>query len=196
MVSLIKSKDRVRDVGEVFTPDFLVEQMLDQFPASAWDKSKNWLEPTCGNGQFILGILRRKLARGHSMLEALNTTFGADIMADNISECHMRIYKEIVLPQATAANLTRAAWNEFRWRIVCIVNTNIKRTKDSLAEDFSKWVCFSERPEKQRERMKNKVQEIFYLIDHGNSPTLGKIKDLTRSVDKVLFRELSALKRT
>jgi hypothetical protein len=61
---LTRSKERVRDLGEVFTPDFLVEKMLDLFPEDAWGEDKNWLEPTCGNGQFILGILRRKLSKG------------------------------------------------------------------------------------------------------------------------------------
>ena len=51
--AMVKSKERIRDVGEVFTPTVVVEKMLNLFPDDAWGKDKNWLEPTCGNGQFV-----------------------------------------------------------------------------------------------------------------------------------------------
>ena len=185
---LIKSKDRVKDVGEVFTPDFLVEQMLDQFPKDAWIKTKNWLEPTCGNGQFILGILHRKLGKHrYNIINALNTTFGCDIMTDNVSECHVRIYKEIVLPYAKKHKLTWEAWEELRYEIVCIVETNIKPTKDALTEDFTKWRHFEDRPQKQQSFMISKVKSIFRFIDEGTIPCTKNKTDLR------LFKELSTL---
>ena len=184
---LIKSKDRVRDVGEVFTPDFLVEQMLDQFPADAWEKNKNWLEPTCGNGQFILGVLRRKLAHGAKLLQALDTTFGCDVMADNVSECHIRIYNHIVLPYARSRKFR--GWENLRWKVVCIVENNIRLTKDSLQEDFTKWQWFTTTPKDNQVAMENKVKSIIDMIE-------GEVDlDLQSPLDKRLFEELSILTR-
>jgi hypothetical protein len=125
---LIKSKQRVKDAGEVFTPSFLVEKMLDGFPPEAWSKDKNWLEPTCGNGNFILGIINRKIDKRFSFIEAVNTTFGMDIMEDNIVECRQRIYQ-----QAALYDVKRDLWAE----IVCIVSNNIVLTKNSLDENWN-----------------------------------------------------------
>src|ERR1700678_788543 len=176
--SLIKSAKRVHDLGEVFTPDFLVERMLDQFPPDAWLPKKNWLEPTCGNGQFILGVLRRKLSHGHLLLRALDTTFGCDIMPDNISECHIRIYQEIVLPRAK---------NVERWQAACLVENNIRPTKDSLKEDFTKWQRFADLPQSHQDGMRRKIQSILDMVD-GNSAT-----NLKTDTDRRLFQELSFL---
>jgi hypothetical protein len=186
---LIKSSKRVRDLGEVFTPDFLVERMLDQFPVDAWGAKKNWLEPTCGNGQFILGIIRRKLSYGHGLLPALDTTFGTDIMPDNIGECHVRIYKEIVLPYATAKKITGARWKEFQCKVVCLVENNIRPTKDTLKEDFSKWRRFIDRPQLEQEKMKLAIQSVFELLDEKSD------SEPTTATGKRLFRELAALQK-
>ncbi len=59
----IKLKEK-REFGEVFTPEPLIEQMLDDFPADVWtDSTRTWLEPGCGVGNFILCVYRR-LMRG------------------------------------------------------------------------------------------------------------------------------------
>jgi hypothetical protein len=184
--TLIKSKDRVRDAGEVFTPDFLVEQMLDQFPAEAWEKTKNWLEPTCGNGQFIIGILKRKMSHGHKILEALDTVFGCDIMKDNVSECHMRIYDEIVMPYFKSKKSKN--WKGLRWKVACIVENNIRFTKDSLLEDFSKWRRFTSTSETYKTNMEAKIKSIIKIIDEGKNESA-----LKTAHDKRLFRELSRL---
>ena len=61
---LVKSTERVRDLGEVFTPAATVEDMLDMLPASMWaiHPSPTFLEPACGDGNFLIAILTRKLA--------------------------------------------------------------------------------------------------------------------------------------
>ena len=60
---LIKSPDRVKDVGEVFTPRRIVELMLDQpeITAKINDLSATFLEPSAGEGAFLVEILRRKM---------------------------------------------------------------------------------------------------------------------------------------
>jgi hypothetical protein len=102
---LVKSTDRVRDLGEVFTPSATVEAMLDLLPAEMWvpHPSPTFLEPACGDGNFLVAILRRKLKHVSSAfdtgalpagdnddalifhaLEALASIYAVDISIDNI----------------------------------------------------------------------------------------------------------------
>jgi type I restriction-modification system DNA methylase subunit len=60
-VRLMKSKQRVADHGEVFTPPWLVEAMLDQVKAESERIDSRFLEPACGSGNFLVPVLRRKL---------------------------------------------------------------------------------------------------------------------------------------
>jgi len=57
----IKSKKRVRDYGEVFTPDFIVNDMLDLIKNETERIESRFLEPACGDGNFLAPILERKL---------------------------------------------------------------------------------------------------------------------------------------
>jgi hypothetical protein len=89
----MKTKERVNSFGEVFTPQILVKEMLDKIPQS------DLLNPVkvisdiagCGNGNFLIEILNRRIASGISHLDALKTIYGVDIMADNIAECKQRL---------------------------------------------------------------------------------------------------------
>ncbi|TCJ37568.1 N-6 DNA methylase [Parafrankia sp. BMG5.11] len=97
--SLIKSKKRVADHGEVFTPDWLVEKMLDLVRGETERIDARFLEPACGSGNFLVPILRRKLAavelvygkstfeKRHYSLVALACCYGIEVLADNIAEC-------------------------------------------------------------------------------------------------------------
>ncbi|MHB1841558.1 MAG: hypothetical protein ACYCO4_00325 [Sulfobacillus sp.] len=62
---LVKSSERVRDLGEVFTPNTIVQEMLDLLPAEVWavHPASTFLEPACGDGNFLVAILGRKLER-------------------------------------------------------------------------------------------------------------------------------------
>lgn len=61
-MSLIKSKQRVADHGEVFTPAWLVDAMLDLVKGEAERIDARFLEPACGSGNFLVRVLQRKLA--------------------------------------------------------------------------------------------------------------------------------------
>ena len=61
-MTLIKSKQRVADHGEVFTPDWLVDSMLDLVKDETERLDSRFLEPACGSGNFLAKILKRKLA--------------------------------------------------------------------------------------------------------------------------------------
>ena len=89
--SLTKSKARVKELGEVFTPAALVTEMLDKLPADCWLPDKTFLEPSCGNGNFLVQILQRKLNNNHQPLQALSTIYGVDIMKDNVVESRKRM---------------------------------------------------------------------------------------------------------
>lgn len=98
-MSLIKSKQRVADHGEVFTPPWLVEAMLDLVKEETERIDSRFLESACGSGNFLVRILQRKLAAveakyGKSEFEkrqyallALMCCYGIELLGDNISEC-------------------------------------------------------------------------------------------------------------
>ncbi|KJV40123.1 DNA methyltransferase [Brevundimonas sp. KM4] len=98
-MSLIKSKKRVADHGEVFTPSWLVERMLDLVKGESERIDSRFLEPACGSGNFLVRILARKLDTvevkyGRSKFEkriyglvAVASCYGIELLADNIAEC-------------------------------------------------------------------------------------------------------------
>jgi hypothetical protein len=98
-MSLIKSKKRVADHGEVFTPPWMVEAMLNLVRDETERIDSRFLEPACGSGNFLVGVLSRKLAavevkfgqsefeKRHFALLALMCTYGIELLADNIVEC-------------------------------------------------------------------------------------------------------------
>ena len=98
-MSLIKSRKRVADHGEVFTPAWMVDAMLDLVKDESERIDSRFLEPACGSGNFIVKVLRRKLAaveskfgksdfeKQHYALLALMCIYGIELLADNIAEC-------------------------------------------------------------------------------------------------------------
>lgn len=98
-MNLVKSKRRVADHGEVFTPPWLVEKMLDLVKSETERIDSRVLEPACGSGNFLVPVLQRKLAAveakyGKSAFEkrqyallAVMCTYGIELLADNIGEC-------------------------------------------------------------------------------------------------------------
>jgi hypothetical protein len=98
-MSLFRSKQRVADHGEVFTPPWLVEAMLDLVKDETGRIDSRFLEPACGSGNFLVQVLRRKLVavelkycqsdfeRRHYALLALMCMYGIDLLTDNIAEC-------------------------------------------------------------------------------------------------------------
>jgi N-6 DNA Methylase len=100
---LIKSKRRVADHGEVFTPSWLVEKMLDLVKGETERIDSRFLEPACGSGNFLIPVLQRKLAaveakfgksdfeRRHYALLAVMCTYGVELLADNIAECRANL---------------------------------------------------------------------------------------------------------
>lgn len=86
---------RVKENGEIFTPKFLVDELLDRLdqsdPSLFSDPLKTFLDPTCGDGEFLAGALYRKLTNGIPFEQALSGIYGVDIMLDNVLECRRRL---------------------------------------------------------------------------------------------------------
>lgn len=98
-MNLIRSKKRVADHGEVFTPAWMVEAMLDLVKGETERIDARFLEPACGSGNFLVPVLKRKLAavelkfarsnfdkRQYALL-GLMCCYGIESLDDNIAEC-------------------------------------------------------------------------------------------------------------
>jgi hypothetical protein len=104
-MSLIKSKKRVADHGEVFTPPWMVEAMLDLVKGETERIDSRFLEPACGSGNFLVRVLQRKLGavelkfgksefeKRHYALLALMCIYGIELLADNIAECRANLHE-------------------------------------------------------------------------------------------------------
>jgi len=83
---------RVKSTGEVFTPTELVREMLEQIPVDQFtDPAKTFLDPSCGDGQFLGEVLIRKMENGSTFEQALETIYGVDLMQDNVDQCRERL---------------------------------------------------------------------------------------------------------
>ena len=107
----IKSKKRVAEHGEVFTNPREVNAMLDLVKQETQRIESTFLEPACGDGNFLDEIIRRKMkaisssrnpnykkdrpAYEKTMLIAVGSIYGIDIMHDNVKECVARLYKTV-----------------------------------------------------------------------------------------------------
>lgn len=111
---LIKSRERVKQFGEVYTPAWMVSDMCDMVPQLRLDDTTysledklnfTVLEPTCGNGNFLVELLRRKLHFAFSadeddlvinLFKAVSSLQGIDIQRDNVIETRERMHDIIV----------------------------------------------------------------------------------------------------
>ena len=129
--SQVKSKSRVRDRGEVFTAEREVNNILALTQATS-NRYWRFLEPACGNGNFLEVILRQRLEhlkqdriewhaknREFSVLKVLSTIYGVDIAEDNIAECKKRLRGVIFdyLPKKSS--------KEFLFAMNTIMDTNL-----------------------------------------------------------------------
>ena len=123
-----KRKTRRKQTAEDFTPDLLVQEMINKLPQGVWtDPSKTFLDNSAGNGNFLVAILRRKLSAGHSPLQAISTIYGVELMPDNVEEMKDRLLVE--LPTLTPEEVKKAR-KIIDHNIVC---------HDALTWDYENW---------------------------------------------------------
>lgn len=149
---LIKSKQRVADHGEVFTPAWMVEAMLDLVKEETERVDSRFLEPACGSGNFLVQIVRRKLAavelkygksefeRRHYALLALMCIYGIELQADNIAECRANVLEVIAeyLHLSKPDELYRAAYYVLSQNLVH-GDALTMRTHDGQPIAFAEW---------------------------------------------------------
>ncbi len=154
-----KSRDRIKNLGEVFTPEKYVEEMLDLIGKS---KSKVWsdlntffFEPCCGHGNIVVPIIRRRLNAIYStnksnnkkeetlyaIANTINTLWAIDIDKENIETCRQRILCEVLSFALEKLNELKVhvfvSKNfDFMAHVICAINWQIyeNETLSALAE--------------------------------------------------------------
>lgn len=110
-MNIVKSKKRVADHGEVFTPSWMVDSMLDLVQHESERIDSRFLEPACGSGNFLVKVLLRKLATvqktygqndfelKHHALLGLMCIYGVELLEDNADECRanlLEIFRQFI----------------------------------------------------------------------------------------------------
>lgn len=149
---LVKSKQRVADHGEVFTPSWMVEDMLDLVKSESERIDSRFLEPACGSGNFLKAVLVRKLRavearysksefeRRHYALFALMSIYGIELLADNILECRqnlLTIFAEFL--GATDVEVWRLAANNVLGANIIQGDALTLKTADEDPIEFPEW---------------------------------------------------------
>ena len=93
MSGIDRDRLRVKATSEVFTQTQDVQICLDEFEESVWlDVNQKFIDPSCGDGQFLSEVVIRKMERSGCTLEqALSTTYGVELMEDNVKLCKERL---------------------------------------------------------------------------------------------------------
>ena len=157
----VKSKQRVADHGEVFTADREVQAMCDLVKQETERIDSRFLEPACGDGNFLAVILKRKLAivkkkyrrsaydwERNSLL-ALGSMYGVDIMLDNAIACRQRLYEiwekeyKAVCKKECNDDTREAARFILKRNIVCGNALSLRRV-DPYGADTEEPIVFSE----------------------------------------------------
>ncbi len=150
--SLTKTKQRVADHGEVFTPAWMVEAMLDQVKDETDRIDSRFLEPACGDGNFLVQILKRKLIavelkygknefeKNHYALLGVMCIYGVELLPDNIIECRANLLSVFAeyLSLNHGDNIYRAAAYVLSQNLVH-GDAMKMRTSDNNAITFAEW---------------------------------------------------------
>lgn len=150
--SLVKSKKRVSDHGEVFTPAWIVEEMLDLVGDEAFRIDSRFLEPACGSGNFLKQVLKRKLSSAHrrfsksqfelqqhSML-ALMSIYGIELLDDNAMECRQNMLEVFAdtLKASESSEICRAAHRVLDTNII-VGDALTMLDKNGKSITFAEW---------------------------------------------------------
>lgn len=196
----VKSKQRVADHGEVFTNDREVNAMLDLVKQETERIDSRFLEPACGNGNFLAEVLNRKLSvvdsrYNTSQLEwekyaviAVSSIYGVDILEDNAKECRERLLE--IFDKRYSMLFKDKCKEECRGSIRFLLHRNIlwgdaldftnPETKSPIV--FSEWSIVSESMLKRRDYifkfLVEKTHQFSMFNDEGDAAAIDEpIKD-------------------
>ena len=161
MEKQIKSRKRVTDHGEVFTAQREVNAMLDLVKQETQRIDSRFLEPACGDGNFLAEILRRKLSvvrrkyqkspfdYERNAVLAVTSIYGVDLMLDNVLACRSRLFeiwdKEYsAVCRKEANNQTRAAVQFILSRNIVCGNALTMMCVDDCQQDTEEYIVFPE----------------------------------------------------
>ena len=179
-MSLFKSKQRVADHGEVFTPPWMVEAMLDLVKGETERIDSRFLEPACGSGNFLIQILKRKLAavelkfgksdfeKRHYALLSLMCTYGIELLADNIADCRSNMLEIL----ADYLNLNES--DDLHWAASYVLSQNLvhgdaltMRTSSGQAITFAEWGYLGKGKFQRRDFRLDVLTQMSALSEEG-----------------------------
>lgn len=187
-MSLIRSKQRVADHGEVFTPPWIVEAMLDLVKDETERIDARFLEPACGSGNFLVRVLKRKLTavdhrygqsdfeRRHYALLALMCIYGIELLADNIKECRANLLGKL------GEHMTLNESGDFYRAATYVLSQNLvhgdaltMRASDGQAITFAEWGYLGKGKFQRRDfRLENLTQSSAFSEEGSLFAHLGK----------------------
>ena len=197
--SQIKSKQRVAQRGEVFTAEREVNAMLDLVANECLRPDSRFLEPACGDGNFLSAILQRKLSelkrkykkspRDYEKLSivAIGSLYGVDIMNDNVEACRQRLFS--IWDEEYTAHCKADASDEARQAARFIISRNIINGNaltlmcvDAEGNDtkapivFSEWTLISNN---QMQRSDYTMADLLLHNDTTQEDGMGNLFALT-----------------
>ena len=197
--SQIKSKERVAERGEVFTAEREVNAMLDLVADECLRPDSRFLEPACGDGNFLVAILRRKLtelrrkykksSRDYEKMAivAIGSLYGVDIMNDNVLACRERLFS--IWNEEYTAHCDGDASDEAREAARFIIGRNIVngnaltlKCVDADGHDTNAPIVFSEWTligGTQMQRSDYTMDDLLLYNDCGSKNEEGNLFALT-----------------
>ena len=187
-MSLTRSKQRVADHGEVFTPAWMVEAMLNLVKGESERIDSRFLEPACGSGNFLVPVLRRKVAtaeikycqsdfekRQYTLL-ALMSIYGIELLADNVAECRANLLEILsdCMDLTPNDDLYRAASHVLATNLVH-GDALTMRTHDGEPITFAEWGYLGKGKFQRRDfRFDTLTQSAAFSAENSLFAHLGK----------------------
>lgn len=194
----IKSKKRVKDHGEVFTQEREVNAMLDLVKNETERIEARFLEPACGDGNFLAPILERKLEAvkkkykssqtefERMALLAVSSVYGVELLQDNVETCIERLFK--LVDDCYAKLYKEKSNDDYRKSVRFVLSRNILQG-DALTlktADGKKHIVFSEWALVNGSKIKRRDFEFRELADFDPTrPTLFSLREVSDTGEAV-----------
>ncbi|MBX3378000.1 MAG: hypothetical protein KF678_13470 [Phycisphaeraceae bacterium] len=189
----MKSRQRIIDHGEVFTPPGLVNDMLNLVAHECERIDSRFLEPACGDGNFLAEVLRRKLltvdtknVRNRDKWErdailAISSLYGIDLLADNIAACRDRLLT--VVSDAYAARFKAPPPDEVVQAAAYILSKNIVQGDAlTLRTLQDRPIVFPEWSPINGSMLKRRDFAYCHLLEHAHTSNQPLFSDLGEDV--------------
>lgn len=202
MTTQVKSKQRVAEHGEVFTNEREVKAMCDLVAHECERIDSRFLEPACGNGNFLAEILARKLATVKKLYKnnsydfdrysvlAVASIYGVDIMQDNINECRKRLYKiwhreyKSICKKHCSDDTCKSVEYILEKNILC-GNALTLMCVDEKQQDTSVPIIFPEWSLMLGTKLKRRDFRLDVMLKAGEKPQTGKQQALFNEKEEI-----------